>query len=341
VPEPTSTEPTSTEPTPTRPTATALPSTALVSLRPPRPTPPRPTPGRMGVTAVAVMALAWSAGRARKRFLGLFLALFLLSGCGTLAGTTEQPRQTKVAVEGSSDAEALVADYLTRRTRAAKRAAAPRYDGSRWSLSETGPLLSIAQYQAIVDNIARPTGKPRRPKLTGGAVYSPTFKSYPMWAAMVLEGKSHSDLVVFTRAGFAEPWLASTSARLRTEDLPAPIDVARTPSSRAITVAALAASQLQQFWATGAPGDLMVGKPTREAREAWLRSAPAGSIPAVTEWPEPLERVRMVQTAKGHLVVTLHDVRIGGLHSVLTTALFVPPNGAPRVLGSTLARILN
>ncbi|WP_162794589.1 hypothetical protein [Nocardioides houyundeii] len=313
-------------------------STELVSLRA-VPPPTRPTPGRMGATAVAVMALAWGVGRVRKRFLGLFLALFLLSGCGTLTGTAEEPSQVKAAVQGS-EVDELVQDYLNRHTRAAKRAAAPTYDGSRWPISETGPLLRIAQYQAVVDSIAKPATKARRREVTAGTVYSPTFAKYPMWAAVVLEGRKGTDLTVFTRQHFAEPWLASASARIRGGRLPDPVAVQKSPSRTAITRAIRGSRAVQAFWATGEAPGLEVGRGVRRARQALLDTAP-GSVPQVTEWLDPIDQIRMVQTAGGHLMVALHDIRLGTTHSVLTTALFVPANGDAQVLGSSLGRVLD
>ena len=95
----------------------------------------------------------------------------------------------------------------------------------------------------------------------------------------------------------------------------------------------------QDYWSTGEADDLEVDPVTSAALATLVEEL--GDPDSVEEWPDWFERIRMVEVDEGYLVVALHVVEAAGRDHVLTSALFVPYRGAPRLLGSSLERILN
>src|SRR5690606_36773142 len=103
----------------------------------------------------------------------------------------------------------LLDDYGRRRTRVARRSGGSRLDGAGWVKVQGGPLLAGSQWQAVADRLEGRPKKVRRPELVAGQVHAPLFREYPMWAAVEVEETGVGrQLVVFTREGFAQRWMA-------------------------------------------------------------------------------------------------------------------------------------
>ncbi|WP_162599891.1 hypothetical protein [Nocardioides solisilvae] len=307
----------------------------------PAPGQARPSPAVGAGVAVGVAALAlggwvrWRRARRRGTTFLLLLAL-LLGGCG-LAPDGDDSDQ-KPGLEPRVVDE-LLADYTTRRTRAARRASAPRYDGALWVKAQTGSLVASSQWQAIADRIERNDTPVPRPVLAAEAVHAPLFRDYPMWGAVeVKEQGGGRQLVVFTRERFAEPWLATAAVDVGWGVVPEP-DPSPEPVDRAAFEAGAAAAELvDAWWEDGSSAELIVDDLTEALRDELV---PLFYPPEVVAWPDADQRRFLVAVDGGSwLLVTVHSMTIGTRSHALTSLVLLPSVGRPRVLASTVRRTL-
>src|SRR5690606_23272621 len=99
--------------------------------------------------------------------------------------TTDTPGKVALTAEALPD---LVAEYNDRNAAAAKRARYPSSDARRWSEVFDGPLLDNARFITDYEQLFEQRSTPPNASRAGDQVWSPAFKSYPMWALAEVDG---------------------------------------------------------------------------------------------------------------------------------------------------------
>ncbi|WP_185996598.1 hypothetical protein [Nocardioides campestrisoli] len=301
---------------------------------PPSRPPTGTRPLRSGAAALAAtLAVGWWARRRRRGTTALLLGALLLGGCGF---TDERdPVDLKPGLEQGASEE-MLADYARRLTRAVRWSTGPKDDDSRWERAQAGPALAASQWRVATD-AQPPRRRAARPRLRTAGVHTPMFRGYPMWAAVEVEEGSDRSLVVFTRAGFADPWLAAVSIGLDDVTVPAPAPEPGATDS-VVTQAAETVSELvAQWWEEDAVSGLVVDEKTRALRAG---SLPTGGRPTVEAWPDPAQRYFPVEAdGSTRLVVTVHRVEDAAGAHALSTLVLLRAVGRPTVLASSLSPI--
>lgn len=175
-------------------------------------------------------------------------------------------------------------------------------------------------------------------------------------------------LTLFTRNSVTDTWRRSNLVEVDVSRMPTPARTPSTPEPQAWERATEAAAAVHHFWDTGKrPEDVRLGAATRKRRKDIIHidgNTGATGRAETSPWGWESERLRLIPVQGGHLAISVADVKLwiqgeglswkepwdrlngssgGGLYSSnsLVTAILLPDDGTPEVLGSRVSGVFS